>query len=99
MNSDGNDESMGVEDDEGKTKAKTAGSRQNEKLYTAEGILNPNIKRAEKKRRKKAGKTTAMEADDYDFKVDYKKKESTMELSKESGDDDGEAHMAGVEFD
>ena len=100
MSDDGeDDESMGVEEDgAGKTKAKTAGSRQNEKLYEAEGILNPKIKKAEKKRRKKANKTTAMENDDYDFKVDYVKKGSAMEDS-EGSSDDGEAPMAGVELD
>ncbi|KAJ9697162.1 hypothetical protein PVL29_009087 [Vitis rotundifolia] len=99
MSDGGDDESMGVEEGAaGKTKAKTAGSRQNEKLYAAEGILNPKIKRAEKKKRKKANKTTAVEDDDYDFKVDYNKKGSTMEDS-EGSDADGEAPMAGVEFD
>ncbi|KAG7014456.1 Guanine nucleotide-binding protein-like NSN1 [Cucurbita argyrosperma subsp. argyrosperma] len=76
------DESMEQEedDDEGKTKGQDATSRQNEKLYSAEGILNTKMRRAEKKRRKKANNnsklsmsTDAMEDDDYDFKVDFKK--------------------------
>lgn len=93
---DGEDESMEVEEDgAGKTKGKTAGSRQNEKLYEAEGILNPKKKRAEKKKRKKANKTTAMEDDDYDFKVDYTKKGSAMDDS--GSGDDGEEHMDGIE--
>ena len=68
------------DDDEGKTKGQDATSRQNEKLYSAEGILNTKMRRAEKKRRKKANNiskssmsTDAMEDDDYDFKVDFKK--------------------------
>lgn len=48
--------------------------RQNEKLYTAEGIFDPHKRRAiEKKRRKaalKASQTSEMDAD-YDFKIDY----------------------------
>ncbi|PQQ08054.1 guanine nucleotide-binding protein-like NSN1 [Prunus yedoensis var. nudiflora] len=76
------------EDDAGKTKEKKATKtvRQNEKLYTAEGILNPKIKRAEKKKKKKAkaasASVDAMDDDgDYDFKVDYKKKGSAMDAS------------------
>ncbi|XP_038905981.1 guanine nucleotide-binding protein-like NSN1 [Benincasa hispida] len=72
------DESMEQEDDdEGKGKGQDATSRQNEKLYSAEGILNTKMRRAEKKR-KKANKSSVstddMEDDDYDFKVDFKKK-------------------------
>lgn len=70
------------EDDEtSKGMGQDATSRQNEKLYSAEGILNTKMRRAEKKRRKKANNnskssvsTDAMEDDDYDFKVDFKKK-------------------------
>ncbi|CAL9023268.1 unnamed protein product [Prunus brigantina] len=76
------------EDDAGKTKEKktTKTVRQNEKLYTAEGILNPKIKRAEKKKKKKAkaasASVDAMDDDgDYDFKVDYKNKGSAMDAS------------------
>ncbi|XP_021830591.1 guanine nucleotide-binding protein-like NSN1 [Prunus avium] len=76
------------EDDAGKTKEKKATKtvRQNEKLYTAEGILNPKIKRAEKKKKKKAkaasASVDAMDDDgDYDFKVDYKNKGSAMDAS------------------
>ncbi|KAA0060546.1 hypothetical protein IC582_014277 [Cucumis melo] len=75
------DESMEQEEDgngEGKGKGQDATSRQNEKLYSAEGILNTKMRRAEKKQRKKVNKssvsTDAMEDDDYDFKVDFKKK-------------------------
>ena len=36
------------------TKVKGAASTQNEKLYNVEGILNPRLAKAQKKRRKKA---------------------------------------------
>ncbi|XP_015892243.3 guanine nucleotide-binding protein-like NSN1 [Ziziphus jujuba] len=84
------DQSMlGEENDGGKAKGKTANSRQNEKLYDAEGILNTKMKRAEKKRRKKASKSSSVDAmdDDYDFKVDFVKKGSAMDVSDESEDD------------
>ncbi|KAF8402069.1 hypothetical protein HHK36_013021 [Tetracentron sinense] len=95
------------EKDAGKTKAKTANSRQNEKLYSAEGILNTRIQKAEKKKRRKANKSSSRDAmdADYDFKVDYAKKESTMDTSDESGDDEddnqisGEVPMSGIELD
>lgn len=76
------------DDDADKVKGKTATSRQNVKLYAAEGILNTKMKRAEKKRRKKASKSNQADAmdDDYDFKVDYKKG-SAMDVSDESGED------------
>ncbi|XP_010274283.1 PREDICTED: guanine nucleotide-binding protein-like NSN1 [Nelumbo nucifera] len=102
------DQPMGCdEDDAGKTKAKTVNSRQNEKLYAAEGILNTRLLKAEKKKRKKAKKgsgTDNMDAD-YDFKVDYAKRGSTMDVGDESGEgEDGdeisaEVPMAGIEFD
>lgn len=54
-NDDGEDQHMGSEEeDANKNKSKTTTSRQNEKLYAVEGMLNMKIKRAEKKRRKKA---------------------------------------------
>ncbi|KAJ7537232.1 hypothetical protein O6H91_12G104000 [Diphasiastrum complanatum] len=52
------------------------GLSQNEKLYDADGILNPRLARAEKKRRKKATKSdqtylnTGLQGT-YDFSVDY----------------------------
>ncbi|KAK9140893.1 hypothetical protein Scep_010574 [Stephania cephalantha] len=87
------DEGMGLEEDGSKTKAKTMTSRQNEKLYTAEGILNTRLQHAEKKRRKKAGKllpTDDMDAD-YDFKVDFKTNRFNMNISndEDGNDDDG----------
>lgn len=81
------DESMGCEDD-GKSKVKTAASKQNEKLYAEEGMLNTKLRRAEKKKRKKANKATSDAMDgDYDFKVDYFQKGTAMDAD-ESGDDE-----------
>ncbi|OWM82883.1 hypothetical protein CDL15_Pgr005283 [Punica granatum] len=76
----------------------TTSSRQNEKLYTAEGILNPKAKKAEKKRRKKAKSSGEAMDEDYDFKVDFRKKS----MGNDSEDDDeiiGKVPMSGVEFD
>ncbi|KAK9138323.1 hypothetical protein Sjap_008917 [Stephania japonica] len=97
------DEGMGLDKDGSKTKAKTMTSRQNEKLYTAEGILNTRLQRAEKKRRKKAGKllpTDDMDAD-YDFKLDYKSNQFDMNVSDDGAEANAEAHadMSGVEVD
>eukprot|EP00250_Pteridium_aquilinum_P014660 c22126_g1_i1 orf=370-2133(-) len=71
-------------------KAPGASSTQNEKLYNIEGILNPCLARAERKRRKKAPKAVEKNdgsGSDYDFEVDYK---------EEQGDSDAEL-MTGVE--
>lgn len=104
------DESMESDkDDVSKDKGKTASSKQNEKLYTADGILNPKLKRAEKKKKKKANKAGSSDPmdGDYDFKVDYFKKD-TMDVEGGSGDDDNDRHdeqvnsevpMSGVEVD
>ncbi|KAI3411670.1 CP-type G domain-containing protein [Psidium guajava] len=82
---DGEDESMGSEDeDANKSRGGQApSSRQNQKLYSAEGILNPKTKKAEKKRRKKEPKSTPIDlADgDYDFKIDYAKNKYAMDAS------------------
>lgn len=62
----------------------TSTSTQHDKLYTAEGILDPRKRKAEKKRRK-ANKFSAL-ADmdaDYDFKVDYQ-----MQDVADDGEDD-----------
>ncbi|XP_065875407.1 guanine nucleotide-binding protein-like NSN1 [Euphorbia lathyris] len=107
MSDDGEDEDVPMsigskEDDANKSKGKSISSKQNEKLYAAEGILNPKMKRAEKKRRKKTAKVDSMD-DDYDFKVDYrKKKDSAMDVEDDAKDDDeiiGEVPMSGVELD
>lgn len=62
----------------------TSASTQHDKLYTAEGILDPRKKKAEKKRRKanKFGALSDMDAD-YDFKVDYQ-----MQDAAAAGEDD-----------
>ncbi|KAL5067032.1 hypothetical protein RYX36_017919 [Vicia faba] len=86
------DESMESDkDDVSKDKIKTASSKQNEKLYTADGILNPKLRRAEKKKKKKANKGGSSDPmdGDYDFKVDYFKKD-TMDVEGGSGDDDND---------
>lgn len=105
------DESMECDKDVGKDKGNSAASRQNERLYTADGILNPKIRRAEKKKRKKANKATSdpMDDDDYDFKVDYFKKGDTMDAEgskseddNEGGDDEqvnSEVPMSGIQVD
>ncbi|KAH7864386.1 hypothetical protein Vadar_029009 [Vaccinium darrowii] len=105
---DGDDQPMGSEEDvaAAEIKAKNAGRRQNEKLYDAVGILNNKLIRAEKKKRKKANKSSgdAMDDDDYDFKVDYVKG-SAMDVGEESEDADGgnqtrfEVLASGVEID
>ncbi|XP_072973499.1 guanine nucleotide-binding protein-like NSN1 isoform X2 [Typha angustifolia] len=84
----------------------SGGSRQNEKLYTAEGILDPHKRRAEKKRRKakKANLLNEMDAD-YDFKVDYKMKDpgeadTAGEDENDNRDEsDEKVAMSGVELD
>jgi nuclear GTP-binding protein len=76
-----------VNDREG-SKAASA-STQNDKLYTAEGILDPRKRKAEKKRRKanKFSVLNGMDAD-YDFKVDYQMEDAS------AADEDGESNGA-----
>ncbi|XP_049407218.1 guanine nucleotide-binding protein-like NSN1 [Solanum stenotomum] len=72
------------EGDGSQTRGKSASSRQNEKLYGEEGMLNTKQKKAEKKRRKKDKTSTDSDMDgDYDFKVDYIKKDSAMDDADE----------------
>ncbi|CAN8269573.1 unnamed protein product [Cochlearia groenlandica] len=102
---DSDDESMGGEDKEeektGKSKEKSEASRQNEKLYVAESMLNTRKQKAEKKKRKKAKKAAAGEDPmdgDYDFKVDYSK---NRDSAMDEGDDDqieAKVPMAGLEL-
>lgn len=103
MSDDGDNQTMdGDEDDTGKAREKSVTSRQNEKLYSAEGIYNAKMKRAEKKRRKKINKSTISDDQmdgDYDFKVDYiKNKGSGMDVEDENADDKiiGKVPMAGL---
>ncbi|XP_057427141.1 guanine nucleotide-binding protein-like NSN1 [Lotus japonicus] len=104
-----NDSDEAMEDDNGdasKNKGNSAASRQNEKLYTADGILNPKLRRAEKKKRKKDKKATSDPMDDdYDFKVDYFKKGSTMDAEGSNNEDEddeqvnSEVPMSGIQVD
>ncbi|KAK2636029.1 hypothetical protein Ddye_030821 [Dipteronia dyeriana] len=101
-----NEQPMGCEEDNtGKSRGPTGTRKQNEKLYSAEGILNTKKMKAEMKRRKKAKKVDAMD-DAYDFKSDYFKKGSAMDDDGEnmSEEDDenpikAEVPMSGIEFD
>ncbi|KAK9049608.1 hypothetical protein SSX86_031422 [Deinandra increscens subsp. villosa] len=80
----GEDESMVENNDSEEVKVKNSTSRQNEKLYAAEGVLNTKLRKAEKKRRKKANKLASMEGD-YDLKVDNVANGSAMDVGE--GDD------------
>ncbi|KAL0437272.1 UNVERIFIED_CONTAM: Guanine nucleotide-binding protein-like NSN1 [Sesamum radiatum] len=83
----GDDQSMEPEEENTVVKDKSASSRQNEKLYAEEGMLNAKLRKSEKRRRRKENQSSAMEHDaneDYDFKVDYIRKESAMD----TGDQD-----------
>ncbi|GLJ31122.1 hypothetical protein SUGI_0623190 [Cryptomeria japonica] len=86
-----------------------------DKLYEAEGILNPHAARAAKKRRKKSGKvpvnvSTEVDDDDYNFAVDYNQKYAAFEReaqldedgadeNRDYGNDLEEAPMTGVELE
>ncbi|KAK6143995.1 hypothetical protein DH2020_020815 [Rehmannia glutinosa] len=105
---DGDDQPMESEEENAVPKEKSASSRQNEKLYAEEGMLNAKLKKAEKKRRKKENQSSTMEHDmngDYDFKVDYIRKESAMDTEIEDDDTADEnkknrfALPSGVELD
>ncbi|KQK16975.1 guanine nucleotide-binding protein-like NSN1 isoform X1 [Brachypodium distachyon] len=91
------EEMSDVKDREGSKS--TSGSTQHDKLYTAEGILDPRKKKAEKKRRKgnKFSVLNDMDAD-YDFNVDYQMKDAPAddEDGKKGGGDEPEA-MTGVD--
>ncbi|XP_047183068.1 guanine nucleotide-binding protein-like NSN1 [Vigna umbellata] len=100
------DESM--EDGGGKNKDNSAASRQNEKLYAADGMLNTKLRRAEKKKRKKDKKASASSDPmdgDYDFKTDYFQKEASMDSEdsqSEDGDDEpvnSEVPMSAIQID
>lgn len=93
----GEDESMACEEENEKDgKAKSSKSKQNEKLYAAEGILNTKMVRAEKKRKKKASKLSsgndAMD-DDYNFKVDYVKGKQGCGMEDDNDDDEIKAEV------
>ncbi|GJN24136.1 hypothetical protein PR202_gb11858 [Eleusine coracana subsp. coracana] len=65
----------------------TSSSTQNDKLYTAERILDPRKRKAEKKRRK-ANKFSVLNDmdEDYDFKVDYQMKDAPADDEDENSD-------------
>lgn len=94
-------------DERDSAEAKTStNTRQNDKLYTAEGILDPRKRRAEKKRRKANRQNLLNQMDaDYDFKLDYQMKDAPSDDNSDDGDDGDngeateEAPMAGVEMD
>lgn len=80
-----------MEDDAGKNKGNSEAGRQNEKLYATDGMLNTKMRRAEKKKRKKAKKAVASSDPmdgDYDFKVDYFQKGASMDDAEESKSED-----------
>ncbi|KAL0383710.1 UNVERIFIED_CONTAM: Guanine nucleotide-binding protein-like NSN1 [Sesamum calycinum] len=63
--------------------------KQNEKLYAEEGMLNTKLRKAAKKRQRKENQPAAMEHDsndDYDFKVDYVKRDSAMDTGDDEDD-------------
>ncbi|XP_076883240.1 guanine nucleotide-binding protein-like NSN1 [Bidens hawaiensis] len=82
----GEDEYMVDNNDSEEVTVKNSSSRQNEKLYAAEGVLNTKLRKAEKKRRKKANKLVPMDGD-YELKVDNNMNGSAMDVGDE-GDDD-----------
>ncbi|KAK3150048.1 hypothetical protein QOZ80_3AG0227060 [Eleusine coracana subsp. coracana] len=65
----------------------TSSSTQNDKLYTAEGILDPRKRKTEKKRHK-ANKFSVLNDmdEDYDFKVDYQMKDAPADDEDENND-------------
>lgn len=94
------DEPM-ISDEKDPLEAKAnANSRQNDKLYTAEGILDPRKRRAEKKQRKanKQNLLNQMDAD-YDFKVDYQMKDAPSDVNADDDEDDSEHGDAAEEGD
>ena len=81
------DESM-EEDDVGKNKGNSEAGMQNEKLYAADGMLNTKMRRAEKKKRKKAKKAVAS-SDPMDGDYDFQKG-ATMDAEESKSEDDDE---------
>ncbi|KAI3787139.1 hypothetical protein L1987_41378 [Smallanthus sonchifolius] len=85
INDRGEDESMAENNDSEEVTIKNSSSRQNEKLYAVEGVLNTKLRKAEKKRRKKANKLAPMDGD-YDLRVDNTNNDSAMDVGE--GDND-----------
>nr|XP_043621157.1 guanine nucleotide-binding protein-like NSN1 [Erigeron canadensis] len=87
------DEAMAEDDVSGEAKIKNSSIRQNEKLYAAEGVLNTKLRKAEKKRRKKANKLASMDEvqsmdGDYDSKADNDNIKNDSAMDDAEGDDD-----------
>lgn len=85
--------------DSGGSKAASA-STQNDKLYTAEGVLDPRKSKAEKKRRKASRPSALNDMDaDYDFKVDYQMEDAADGEDEDAGDEAKEDNepMTGVD--
>jgi len=84
------EESMSDANDREGSKASST-STQHDKLYTAEGILDPRKRKAEKKRRK-ANKFSVLNDmdEDYDFKVNYQMKDAAAN----GGDDESDEAAA-----
>ncbi|ERM98668.1 guanine nucleotide-binding protein-like NSN1 [Amborella trichopoda] len=85
------EESMACDDERGAPAANNISTTkgQNDKLYSAEGILDPRIAKAEKKKRKKAKRFPAEDDKDadYDFAIDYMS--ARMAVARLSRRDDG----------
>ena len=78
------------DEDEAMAEEKDAPETKEVKASSEEVVLNSKQKKAEKKRRKKASKSAAMEEDaPYDFKVDYKSKQSNaMDVGEDEDDNE-----------
>ncbi|ONM06819.1 Guanine nucleotide-binding protein-like NSN1 [Zea mays] len=93
------EEQMSDANDPQGSKPATA-STQNDKLYTAEGILDPRKRKAEKKRRKANRFSVLNDMDaDYDFKVDYQMEDAADGEDEDAGDEAKEDNepMTGVD--
>ncbi|KAL0284219.1 UNVERIFIED_CONTAM: Guanine nucleotide-binding protein-like NSN1 [Sesamum angustifolium] len=80
-----NEEDVALEEE----KFSSSTRKQNEKLYAEEGMLNTKLRKAAKKRQRKENQPAAMEHDsndDYDFKVDYVKRDSAMDTGDDEDD-------------
>ncbi|WOG95018.1 hypothetical protein DCAR_0314320 [Daucus carota subsp. sativus] len=75
------------EDDAGEKKAHTAGDQKNTELNDADGVLDTKVRKADKraKKAKKSSSTEDMEGD-YDFKVDYFKKDTVNDDASDEED-------------
>ncbi|KAL1826131.1 hypothetical protein ACET3Z_012909 [Daucus carota] len=75
------------EDDVGEKKADTAGDQKNTELNDAEGVLDTKVREADRraKKAKKSSSTEDMEGD-YDFKVDYFKKDTVNDDASDEED-------------